>query len=209
MKIINVMASSVDGFVASHSGQTDAERHEQGFSSDADWQRLKERLKGADAVVLGAKTMSTANGAVDQAREDGSYPVWFTFTNSGIPSDNAFWRQSHIPRVIVSKGVLEMHDASVENLVYGAEDPVAFVVRALKERGMEQVLLFGGGTINRMFYESGVVDELIVTICPLLVARAEGVPLIEPGLINVTKLKLKSVETHGDLLFVRYLVSKE
>lgn len=31
MKIINVMASTVDGFVAAYSGQTDAERHEQGF----------------------------------------------------------------------------------------------------------------------------------------------------------------------------------
>lgn len=108
--MINVMASSVDGFVAAYSGQTDAERHEQGFSSDADWQRLKERLKGADAVVLGAKTMSTANGAVDQPREDGTYPVWFTFTNSGILADNAFWRQTHIPRVVVSKAKLTMHD---------------------------------------------------------------------------------------------------
>jgi 5-amino-6-(5-phosphoribosylamino)uracil reductase len=206
--IINVMASSVDGFVAAHSGQTDAERHEQGFSSEADWQRLKERLKGADAVVLGAKTMSTANGAVDQPREDGTYPVWFTFTNSGIPADNAFWRQTHIPRVVVSKAKLSMHDDLVENLVYGDEDPVAFVVRILRERGMEQVLLFGGGTVNRMFYEAGMVDELHVTICPLLVGSPEGVPLIEPGLSKVAKLTLKSVEPHGDLLFVRYLVSK-
>jgi len=207
--IINVMASSVDGFVAAHSGQTDAERHEQGFSSEADWQRLKDHLKGADAVVLGAKTMSTANGAVDHVREDGTYPVWFTFTNSGIPSDNAFWRQSHIPRVIVSRNPLEMHDAFVENLVYGDEDPVAFVIRVLKERGKEQVLLFGGGTINRMFYEAGVVDELHLTLCPLLVGSSEGVPLIEPGLSTVSKLTLKSVEPHGDLLFVRYLVSKK
>lgn len=166
-------------------------------------------MKGADAVVLGAMTMSTANGAVDQAREDGSYPVWFTFTNSGITADNAFWSQTHIPRVIVSKDTLEMYDPSVENLVYGDQDPVAFVVRALRERGMEQVLLFGGGTINRMFYEAGVVDELHVTICPLLVGSPEGVPLIEPGLSKVTKLTLKSLEPHGDLLFVRYLVSKK
>lgn len=92
--------------------------------------------------------------------------------------------------------------------MYGDEDPVAFVVRILRERGMEQVLLFGGGTMNRMFYEAGMVDELHVTICPLLVGSAEGVPLIEPGLSKVTKLTLKSVEPHGDLLFVRYLVSK-
>lgn len=208
MRIINVMASSVDGFVAAHSGQTDAERHEQGFSSEADWERLKQHLKGADAVILGAKTMSAANGAVDQAREDGTYPVWFTFTNSGISADNAFWKQTHIPRVIVSKGALEMHDDSVVNLVYGDKDPVSFVVWVLKERGMEQVLLFGGGTMNRMFYEAGVVDELYVTVCPLLVSSRDGVPLIEPGLSKVTKLTLKSVEPHGDLLFVRYLVSK-
>ncbi len=207
--IINVMASSVDGYVAAHSGQTDAERHEQGFSSDADWQRLKEHLRSADAVILGAKTMSTANGAVDQPRGDGTYPIWFTFTNSGIPADNEFWKQSHIPRVIVSRSRLKMHDDQVENLVYYDEDPVVFLKRVLDERGMAQVLLFGGGTINRMFYEAGAVDELYLTLCPLVVANPNGVPLIEPGLVEVTKLTLKSVETHGDLLFVRYLVSKK
>jgi 5-amino-6-(5-phosphoribosylamino)uracil reductase len=207
--IINVMASSVDGFVAAHSGQTDAERHEQGFSSEADWERLKGHLKGADAVILGAKTMSTADGAVDQTREDGTYPVWFTFTNSGIAAENPFWKQSHIPRIIVSRNPLPMYDNRVQNLVYGDRDPVAFVMDVLRERGMEQVLLFGGGTINRMFYDAGVVDELHLTLCPLLVGSREGVPLIEPGLTEVTKLTLKSVEPHGDLLFVRYLVGKK
>jgi 5-amino-6-(5-phosphoribosylamino)uracil reductase len=209
IRIINVMASSVDGYVAVHSGQTDAERHEQGFSSDADWQRLKEQLTQADAVILGAKTMSTANGAVDQRRHDGTYPVWITFTNSGIAHDNAFWRQTHIPRWIVSREPLVMHDASVRNLVYREQDPVEFVTGVLEECGYRQTLLFGGGTVNRMFYEAGAVDELHLTVCPLIVGSPDGVPLIESGLSNVTKLTLKSVEPHGDLLFVRYLVNKK
>lgn len=207
--IINVMASSVDGYVAAHSGQTDAQRHAQGFSSTKDWERLKDHLKIADAVVLGAKTMSTANGAVDQRRQDGTYPVWITLTNSGIPQANAFWGQHEIPRIVVSKTPLEMHDADVENLVYGDQNPVAYVLRVLGERGMGRVLLFGGGTVNRMFYEAGVVDELHLTLCPLLVGSPDGVPLIDPGLTEIVKLSLKSVEPHGDLLFLRYLVHKK
>jgi riboflavin biosynthesis pyrimidine reductase len=204
--IVNVMASSVDGYVAAHRGQSDAERHEQGFTSHEDWNQLQELIRDADAILLGSQTMIAANGALQVQRSDGTYPIWITFTNTGIPPDTAFWNQVEIPRWIISREPVPMHGPGVRNMVYGDRDLVTFTQQLLKEHQLEQTLLFGGGVINRLFYAAAAVDELIVTICPVLVANKAGVPLIEPELQHSVKLALKSVKQHGDMLFVRYLI---
>ena len=206
--IINVMAASLDGFVAVHSGQSDHERQQQGFTESMDQEHLHELIKSADAIILGSQTMTAAGGALDVQRPDGSYPVWITFTNRGIPGGHNFWRQRHIKRWIVSKQILHMDDILVKNFVYDHVDPVDFCINMLQKFDFKRVLLFGGGEINRLFYEAGAVDELILTICPLLVASSVGVPIVNPGLSDIKNMNLVSVKQHGNLIFAHYNVIK-
>lgn len=207
--IINVMAASVDGFVAVHSGQSDHERRQQGFTASEDREHLDELIRSADAIILGSQTMIAAGGALDVQKPDGTYPTWITFTNRGIPEGNTFWEQHHIPRWLVSKHVLDFNDGMISNYVYGQMNPVEFCLKLLRDHHFERVLLFGGGEINRLFYEANAVDELILTVCPVLVASSVGVPLVNPGLSQIHNLELISARQHRNLLFTHYHVKKQ
>ena len=208
------MAASIDGYVATQPDQTDAERHNQGFSNEADWQNLLRHIRTADAVIVGSSTLKAGGGIVDQSREDGSWPIWVTLTNRGIPHDHVFWKQSQAERWLVSEQPLTIPADSraqqVRNLVYTSNGnkhaPVLTTVNALRDAGCRRVLLLGGGGINRMFYDAGVVDELILTVCPLLVARKGAVPLVEAGLPDLVHFRLHHLCSDKDLVFIHYKV---
>lgn len=208
-RIINVMASSIDGFVAASDGQTDSERHDQGFTSSEDRDHLDALIRSADAILLGSKTMSAAQGALDVPKEDGTYPVWITFTNRGIPAGNGFWKQQHIPRWTISSDPLPSLTPDVQNFHYGDEDLVDFTLRLMETNRFSRVLLFGGGEINRLFYQKNAVDELIVTICPILVVNSQGVPIVNPGIKSPVQMILKNLERQNNLIFAHYLINKE
>jgi riboflavin biosynthesis pyrimidine reductase len=232
--VVNVMASSIDGYVAVHDGQTDDERLKQGFTESEDREHLENLIKSADAIVLGSQTLIAGGGAIDIKKDDGSYPIWVTFTNKGIPSEEVFWTQTDIPRWLISRDPLEgdvvnvadesdaalslestgkqpPHDDTLKkprNLVYSAADPVDFVLEALKAAGCNRVLLFGGGFINHLFYEAGAVDELILTLCPVLVGDENAVPLVNSRITEIQRFDLKSVEVKGNLIFLHYITKR-
>ena len=228
--IINVMASSVDGFVAIHGGQSDDERMAQGFTGSEDREHLEDLIRSADAIVLGSQTLIAGGGVLDVPRKDGDYPLWVTFTNRGIPENHAFWSQLYAPRWLVSKEPLvgtELLDASEEllegtklleeiepslhrsspeplNVVYGQRDAVEVCISMLEKAGCKRVLLFGGGEINRMFYTAGRVNELILTLCPVIVARASAIPIVNGDLEDLINMKLRTVKPAGNLIFLHY-----
>jgi riboflavin biosynthesis pyrimidine reductase len=87
-------------------------------------------------------------------------------------------------------------------------DPVA-AIAALRARGHEQILSEGGPTLFTSFLAVGAVDELFLTVSPLLAGRAgaprlslaDGAELL-PGLRVAGDLL--SIRRHGDHLFLRY-----
>jgi riboflavin biosynthesis pyrimidine reductase len=90
-------------------------------------------------------------------------------------------------------------------------DPVA-AIAALRARGFELILSEGGPTLFTSFVAAGVVDELFLTVSPLLAGRsgsrrlslADGVELL-PGVRAAARLL--SVRRHESHLFLRYELS--
>jgi riboflavin biosynthesis pyrimidine reductase len=72
----------------------------------------------------------------------------------------------------------------------------------------DRVLLFGGGAINRMCYAAGVVDSLVLTVCPVLLGSAEAVPLVAPALPHPVQLTLDHVRSEGNFVFLHYRVHR-
>ena len=56
---------------------------------------------------------------------------------------------------------------------------IAAFVRALKEGPGKDIWLVGGGQINTIMLNAGLIDELILTVFPL--ALGHGIPLFAPG----------------------------
>lgn len=83
------------------------------------------------------------------------------------------------------------------------------LLRRLAERGIERLLVEGGGEINWAFLHADLVDELYLTIAPtLLGGRDAPTPVDGPGLSMAGQRRLKLLELHreGDELYCRYAV---
>jgi riboflavin biosynthesis pyrimidine reductase len=78
------------------------------------------------------------------------------------------------------------------------------VVADLRMRGVERLLCEGGPTLNRALLAEGLLDELYLTLSPV-VAGDEGAPaIVAPG--GSQALALSSVATADGDLYLRYTV---
>jgi riboflavin biosynthesis pyrimidine reductase len=83
------------------------------------------------------------------------------------------------------------------------------LLRRLKRRGVNRLLVEGGGEVNWNFIEADLVDELYVTITPRLLGGRDAPTLLEgPGLSMREQRALRLLELHreGDELYCRYAV---
>jgi riboflavin biosynthesis pyrimidine reductase len=87
---------------------------------------------------------------------------------------------------------------------------VTQAVELLRGRGFEQILSEGGPTVFGLLLEAGVVDELFVTVSPLLAGRSavserlalvEGTHFLPERRIGA---RLAGIRRHEDHLFLRY-----
>lgn len=78
------------------------------------------------------------------------------------------------------------------------------LIEQLKEEECERVWLVGGGELVRSFLEQGLLDEISVSLHPILLGK--GVPLF-PGGFKRTLLMLKDTTTFdGGLIQINYHV---
>jgi riboflavin biosynthesis pyrimidine reductase len=81
---------------------------------------------------------------------------------------------------------------------------LAGVLADLRGRGIERLLCEGGPTLNRALLAEGLLDELFLTLAPV-VAGGEGAPsIIAPG--EAARLSLRCVATADEELYLRYSV---
>ena len=86
---------------------------------------------------------------------------------------------------------------------------LAAAVEVLRARGCSVILSEAGPTMFGSFVASRLVDELFLTVSPVVAGRATGVRL---GLVEGVELlpqtrvagRLRSVRAHGSHLFLRY-----
>lgn len=74
--------------------------------------------------------------------------------------------------------VYSHHQEIFENIQYTQEEPVKLINMLRKQKG-KNIWLMGGGLVIRDFLEAGLVDELIITVAPVLLG--EGIRLFKEG----------------------------
>lgn len=219
---INV-ATTVDGKLAPEN------RRFVPFGSRRDLDFLYQLRARADAVLMGARTVDCAPGHY------GPGPAKYRRMriNRGLPEYNlrvvASGRGTLSPRADIFRYrfspiiVLTSARASVRNLrrLRGAADDVEiFGDRQLdfsaafrwleKKWRVKKILCEGGGELNTALIRQNLVDEIYVTICPLIFG-GRGAPTLADGrgvsrIEQATGLRIKSLKRIGQEIFLVYRV---
>jgi riboflavin-specific deaminase-like protein len=219
------VASTVDGKLAPHT------RRFLPFSSPRDQRLLLELRSHVDAVMAGARTVDL--GLVDlgpgpskyrrQRLRRGLSEYNLRIIASGgatLKPDAEIFRHRFSPIIVLSTArapahrVKRLRQVADEVAIFG-EDKIDFVaaLRWLRRKwNVRQLLCEGGGEVNAGLFRQGVVDQVYLTLCPLVFGGRDAPTMADgQGISEVneaSRLRLKSLRRVGDELFLIYRVLK-
>ena len=209
-RVVGVMITSVDGRAAVQ-GRSVALGH------PADRALLRELRAGADAILVGSSTLVAERYAnlldPDQrARRAAAglpeHPLIATVSRRlDLPATVPVLTEPGVPVLIFTESTGPLPgvaaDLDVHRFAPGGLD-FPTVLAELARRGVRGVVCEGGPMLLRGLVAQGCLDDLMVTLSPLLVAGdapsiLEGDPLPEPA-----RLRLREVHRADDHLFLHY-----
>ncbi len=145
--------------------------------SNTDWDNFRSFIKEAGIIVMGGKT--------------------YQVSGDDFPYENALNIVMTSNKTLLSK--------QQEGVLFTDKKP-AEVIKLASEKGFNKLLIIGGGRLNASFLEAGLIDEIILSVHPLVLGQ--GIKLFD-GRETDIKLNPFSVKQLDEgLIQVRYKVVK-
>lgn len=216
--VVLCMVSSADGGTA-HAGVSE------GLSSGPDRRLLVVLRSLADVVLVGAGTVRAEGygpvrpdpSAQDVRRDRGQVPAAraavVTTTLDLDWSSRLFTDAPARPLVVApvdadARRLAEARQhADVVQAGEGWVDVAAALRLLAREHGVREVSCEGGAVLNGHLVAADVVDELCLTVAPLLVSGEAPRAVRGPALADPAHLVLRSVRESDGSLFLRYVRS--
>jgi dihydrofolate reductase len=154
----------------------------------------------------GSEEFLTRTGGLyvtDQAKQLGCI-IWgrHTYENVKKRFGDTFDKDLEgIIRVIVSSDPNYTVDSG-----YELSDSPEGAIKLLEDAGIKHALLDGGSQLNKAFLEAGLVDEVHITVEPVIVGR--GISLVAPTDLEVGLSLLDVDRWNGGEVLLRYSVNK-
>jgi riboflavin biosynthesis pyrimidine reductase len=125
-----------------------------------------------------------------------------------IPWDAGLFAAEDQPVIVYTGGDGPRPDVAAPLEIVRLEDPTPRAALAdLRARGVRSLLCEGGPTLNSGLLAAGVVDELFLTLSPLLSGEPGALRIVEgAGLPDPARLALEWALRHDEELFLRYAV---
>jgi riboflavin biosynthesis pyrimidine reductase len=209
------MVSTADGR-ATLAGRTE------GISSDTDRTLFHSLRAEVDAVMVGTGTIGIEQYGPLARREEvrrrraelglPEQPLCVTPSRSlELPVDAPLFRDAGSHVVVLTNSVREPPPCecrlTLERLP-GEELDLALGMSALRERhGVRAMLLEGGPTVLAAMLEAGLVDELFLSVSPLLVGGGEPSVVEGTALERPLPLRVVSVLESESFLYLRYTIT--
>lgn len=207
--VIN-MSMSADGKIANES------RSIHTFGSAHDLKHLYELRATADAILSGARTIEDTGATLGNGGESfrrarlrrglAEYPTRVVVSGrASISPEAPLWQQRFSPILLsvqskAPSGRLRRVRA-LANAVHVSQGKALDVASLLgwlhAEWGIQRLLVEGGGEVNGAFFKAGLVDEVNLTLCPILIggreaptlADGEGLPLDRAFGMKISRCK--------------------
>ncbi len=216
-------ASTADGKLAP------ASRHFIPFGSKRDQEHLLELRTTADAVMSGARTVDLSPvklgpGGAKYRRQRlkrglTEYNLRIIVSGSGTIDPGAEIFKHHFSPIIIltterapQSRLKRLRELADEVKICGDRElDFDFALRWLRKQwNVKRLLCEGGGEINAALLEAGLVNEVHVTLCPVIFGGRTA-PALADGkgfskLADAAQLEIKSQKRIGDELFLVYRV---
>jgi 5-amino-6-(5-phosphoribosylamino)uracil reductase len=210
---------SIDGYIGSAASRLL-------LSNDADFDRVDAVRASCDAILVGAETVRVDNPRLlvrSEARREERAAC-------GLP-------ESPVKVTVTRRAELDVHAdffnvGGAEKIVYCASPRaadardrlgrVATVVDAgdnvemrtlstdLAARGVDRLMVEGGGTVHTQFLTDDLVDELQLTVAPVFVGDSDAPRFVRDGNFPWSQARpaeLIEVQKLGDVVLLRYALS--
>ena len=207
--------------IATADGRAALDGRTESLGDEADLAMLLELRTLADAVLIGPGTLraegygTLVRSAERRARRGAAgqdpTPLAVLLSRSlDLPWDAGLFAAADQPVLIYTgpgEAVQPAVAAPVE-LVRLPDPALAAVLADLRARGVAALLCEGGPTLNRALLEARVVDELFLTLAPVLTGDEDEPAIVAGGRLGVrAPLSLRWALRSGDELFLRYGVA--
>ncbi|WP_356948821.1 RibD family protein [Streptomyces cacaoi] len=211
------VATSIDG----HIDDTSATRLL--LSNAEDFDRVDQVRADSDAILIGAGTMRADNPRLLVNSEERrakrvaagkpEFPLKVTVSASGdIDPALKFWHHGGEKAAYTTERgaeVLRERLAGLADVVStGPELDFGKLLDDLGRRGVERLMVEGGGQIHTAFLSQGLADEIHMAVAPIVVGEADAPSFLNPGTYpggSTRRMKLAEARTIGDVVLLRYL----
>lgn len=209
------MVSSIDGQVV-------VDGKSKPLSSDDDRQVFHALRALSDVVLVGAGTMRIENyGPVVMSENTQTHrrshgraeiPPIAVVTRSGMfDVDSSFFQKAQSQPIILTTDHGARNASSVNeyaDVISCGEKEVDLKVAVdeLNKRGLMHILCEGGPSLNADLLHAGVVDELCLTIAPVVVAKPSKTIFDDADLDSPARMEFTHVLQYGDDVFLRIKV---
>ncbi|NEQ26360.1 MAG: RibD family protein [Microcoleus sp. SIO2G3] len=210
-----VLAISADGKIAA------ADRSPARFGSATDKAHLERQVAEADAVLFGAQTLRAYGTTLRVTNPDllkmrqqqnrSPQPIQIVCSQSAKLDPNWRFFSQPVPRwLLTTPEAASWSSPHFDRiLTVGNADGIDWrsAWAQLANSGIEHLAVLGGGSIVWSLLQHNLIDELRLTICPLLLGGTTApVPVEGTGFLEAVapRLKLLSVEAIADEVFLHY-----
>lgn len=217
-----VLAMSADGKIADHA------RSAARFSSSYDLQHLERQMAQADAVLMGSGTLRAYGTTLTirqpallqqrQQQQKPPQPLNIVWSPSGDLDRQWRFFQQAVPRALITT------PAGAERWQVGAEFESIWTLpqttagwdwqpkfQQLRQAGINHLAVLGGGRLIAALLEQGLVDALVLTVCPLVLGGATApTPVDGEGFLaaQAPHLMLEDCQVVGQEVYLRYRVER-
>lgn len=217
-----VLAMSADGKIA------DFKRSPARFGSDVDRTHLEQQIATADAVLLGASTLRAYGTTLtisqpmllQHRQQEGrtNQPIHIVITHSGDLNPEIKFFQQAITRWLLTttEGAQSWQGRSEFDQILVFETPTGKIdlIAALKYLDflhITRLAVLGGGALVASMLESDLIDELWLTVCPLILGGTTApTPVDGQGFVSqlAPRLQLLEVKTINQEVFLHYRLQR-